>query len=87
MKRYIRASYEDKLYGLTERHVNAYLESVSSDDFTYDHMVDYVADMVTYNLKEKYGYKNLDTSKVYKQVAMIIDAYWDEWVIWVNFDS
>ena len=79
MKRYIRSSNTDNaIYALTERHVGSYLDSVDFDEVDYGKMVDYVADMVAYNLKEKYG-QNVDYDRVYKQVARIIDDNWDYW--------
>jgi len=79
MKRYIRSSNtNDAIYGLTERHVNSYLDSMDFDEVDYGKMVDYVTDMVAYNLKEKYG-QNVDYDRVYKQVSMIIDDNWDYW--------
>ena len=55
------------------------LDSVDFDEVDYGKMVDYVADMVAYNLKEKYG-QNADYDRVYKKVAMIIDENWNYWM-------
>ena len=81
MKRYIKSSMEDKLYALTERHFNSYMDTYMNgseyDELDYGKMVDYVADMVSYNLRERYGYKDIDSQRLYKQVAMIIDELWD----------